>query len=333
LNLLEVVNLSVHFDTYEGMVEAVDEANLTIKAGEIVGLVGESGCGKTTMAHAILNGIPSPPGKISKGEIFFQGRDILQMEERELNSSIRGRAITLIPQDPLGSFNPLFSIRTQIKDIAGQKFKRQPEPKRGEDHQEEMKQKIITMLNRVQLPSPENFLRKYPYELSGGQRQRIMIAIALIADPLLIIADEPTTFLDVTVQAQILQILKRLAGEQRVSVLYITHNLAVASKISHRIVVMYAGQVVESAPTDSFFSNPAHPYTSKLLECLPSYARKIKGIPGDIPSLINPPKGCRFVSRCDRARSQCSQKRPPREEIESNHWVSCYEPHTNEGSG
>lgn len=333
MNLLEVINLSVHFNTYQGTVEAIDEANLTIRKGEVVGLVGESGCGKTTMARAILNVIPSPPGKISKGEILFQGKNILLMDENELNFSIRGKAITLIPQDPLGSFNPLFSIGTQIKDIAGKKFESHSEPEKSENHKEEMKQKIVDMLTRVQLPSPGDFLRKYPHELSGGQRQRIMIAMALLTDPLLVIADEPTTFLDVTVQAQILQILKSLVREQHVSVLYITHNLAVASKISDRIVVMYAGQVMESAPIDSFFANPAHPYTRKLLECLSSYAGEIKGIPGNIPSLINPPKGCRFVSRCDRAKSQCFQKRPPQEEITFDHSVCCYQPCINEDSG
>lgn len=327
MSLLEVNHLSVHFDTYQGKVEAIDEASLTIKKGEVLGLVGESGCGKTTMARAILGVIPSPPGKVSKGEIFFQGKNTFLMDEKELNFSIRGKAITLIPQDPLGSFNPLFTIGTQIKDISVQKLKGLSEPKGAERHEEEMRQKVFEMLNRVQLPSPETFLRKYPHELSGGQRQRIMIAMALLTDPSLVIADEPTTFLDVTVQAQILQILKYLVRQQQVSVLYITHNLAVASKISDRVMVMYAGQVMESAPTDSFFANPAHPYTQRLLECLPSHSGEIKGIPGNLPSLINPPKGCRFVSRCDRVQAQCSQKRPAQVEVGKDHWICCYNPY------
>lgn len=327
-DLLRVTDLSVQFDTYHGRVEAIDQANLTIRKGEVVGLVGESGCGKTTMARAILNVIPSPPGKISKGQILFEGGDLLLMEEKELNSSIRGKAITLIPQDPLGSFNPLFSVGTQLLDIAGRKFERPPESEKSKDPQREIERKIAHMLSRVQLPSPESILRKYPHELSGGQRQRIMIAMALLTHPLLVIADEPTTFLDVTVQAQILQILKRLVREQRVSVLYITHNLAVASHISDRIVVMYAGQIMESAPTRSFFANPVHPYTKKLLECLPNVGSQIRGIPGSVPSLINPPKGCRFVTRCDRALESCHQKEPPLEEIESGHWIYCYNPWT-----
>ena len=329
MNLLEVINLSVWFDTYQGTVEAVDEANLNIKKGEVVGLVGESGCGKTTIGRAILNVIASPPGKISKGQILFEGRDILLMDEKELNASIRGEKISLIPQDPLGVFNPLFTIGTQIKDIGGRKLRNKSEPSGLEKNQEVTQQKIINILNKVQLPCPEDYLRKYPHELSGGQRQRILIAMALLTDPLLVIADEPTTFLDMTIQAQILQLLNHLVKEQDVSVLYVTHNLAVASKLSDRIVVMYAGQVMESAPTDSFFGNPRHPYSRSLLECLPSHAGKIKGIPGDIPSLINPPNGCRFASRCYRAISGCSQKRPPQEEIGSKHWIHCYNPHIN----
>jgi peptide/nickel transport system ATP-binding protein len=320
MNLLEVINLSVQFDTYQGTVEAIYEANLTIRKGEVVVLVGESGCGKTTMARAILNVISSPPGKVSKGQVLFGEKDILLMDEKELNASIRGKAITLIPQDPFGSLNPLFSIGTQIKDIVSR------DRKSWEDNHREIKERIIDMLNKVQLPSPESFLRKYPHELSGGQRQRVMIAIALLTNPLLVIADEPTTFLDVTVQAQILQILKRLVTEQGVSVLYITHNLAVASKIGNRIVVMYAGQVMESAPIESFFDHPAHPYAKKLLECLPHYAGEITGIPGNIPSLINPPKGCRFASRCDRAKSDCLQRRPLQQEIANDHWVYCHDP-------
>jgi oligopeptide/dipeptide ABC transporter ATP-binding protein len=171
---------------------------------------------------------------------------------------------------------------------------------------------MIILLNEVQLPSPDSLLRKYPHELSGCQRQRIMIAMALMPEPSLVIADEPTTFLDVTIQAQILHLLKRLVREHNVSVLYITHNLAVASKISDKVAVMYAGQIMELAPTDSFFGAPAHPYTRKLLECLPSESRESKGIPGSVPSLINPPKGCRFAPRCDRATSICSEEAPPR---------------------
>ncbi len=321
-NLLEVKDLVVHFETDRGMVEAIDRASLSILAGEIVGLVGESGCGKTTMARAILNVIPSPPGVIRGGSVIFKDREILTMDEEECNSTIRGKAITLIPQDPFSSFNPLFTIGTQILDISGPKY----ENKGSSDAKKILGKKILEMLNLVQLPTPASLLRKFPHELSGGQRQRIMIAVALLVNPSLVIADEPTTALDVTIQAQILSLLRQLVDKQRASVLYITHDLAVASKISDRIVVMYAGQEVESAPTSSFFTSPAHPYTKKLLECLPNPEGVIMDIPGRVPTLINPPKGCRFHPRCDRAVERCHRERPSWDEIATGHWVRCYHP-------
>jgi peptide/nickel transport system ATP-binding protein len=321
-NLLEVKDLVVHFETDRGMVEAIDRASLSILAGEVVGLVGESGCGKTTMARAILNVIPSPPGVIRGGSVIFKDREILTMDEEECNSTIRGKAITLIPQDPFSSFNPLFTIGTQILDISGPNY----ENKGSSDAKKILGKKILEMLNLVQLPIPASLLRKYPHELSGGQRQRIMIAVALLVNPSLVIADEPTTALDVTIQAQILSLLRQLVDKQRASVLYITHDLAVASKISDRIVVMYAGQEVESAPTSLFFTSPAHPYTKKLLECLPNPEGVIMDIPGRVPTLINPPKGCRFHPRCDRPTERCYRERPSWDEIATGHWVRCYYP-------
>jgi len=321
--LLEVKELVVHFETDRGMVEAIDGASLSISEGEVVGLVGESGCGKTTMARAILNVIPSPPGIIRGGSVIFRGREILTMDEEECNANIRGKAITLIPQDPFSSFNPLFTIGTQILDISGSKY----ENKESSDAKKILGKKILNMLNLVQLPTPEGLLRKYPHELSGGQRQRIMIAVALLLNPSLVIADEPTTALDVTIQAQILALLRRLVDKQRASVLYITHDLAVSSKISDRIVVMYAGQEVESAPTRMFFASPAHPYARKLLECLPNPQGVIMDIPGRVPTLVDPPEGCRFHPRCDRAVERCHQERPSRVEIGTDHWVRCYRPY------
>ena len=333
--MLEVTDLVVHFETDRGVVEAVDEASLSIDEGEVVALVGESGCGKTTTARAILKVIPSPPGIIKGGRIIFGNQDILAMDEDELNTDIRGKAVTLIPQDPFGSFNPLFPVGTQIWDTVGPKYLSGIKGK-GHTSREEKKifeKKILEMLNRVQLAALESLLRKYPHELSGGQRQRIMIAMALLTDPLLVIADEPTTALDVTVQAQIIALLRGLVDQQGVSVLYITHDLAVASKIADRIVVMYAGQEVESAPTSSFFEAPAHPYTQKLLTCIPNPIGTIRDIPGRVPTLVNPPAGCRFNPRCDRVVEKCRHERPPWIEIGPKHWLSCYNAVPDHGPG
>lgn len=320
MSLLEVRDLVVHFDAREGLVQAIDGASLRIEEAEVVGLVGESGCGKTTVARAILNVIPSPPGIVRAGTVFFKNMNLLTMEEKELNAKIRGREITVIPQDPFNSLNPLFTVGTQIWDIVKSKFSHPV----GRWDRRAIQERILDMLGRVQLPEPQSMLRKYPHQLSGGQRQRIMIAIALIVNPALVIADEPTTALDVTVQAQIVSLLRRLVERRNTSVLYITHDLAVASKIADRIVVMYAGQEMESAPTASFFSTPSHPYTRKLLECLPNPEGEIRNIPGRIPVLIDPPEGCRFHDRCDQATAICAKHKPSWEEIAPKHWLRCH---------
>jgi len=337
--LLEVKNLVAHFYTDYGVVEAIDKCDLAVNKGEVVGLIGESGCGKTTTARAILGVIPSPPGKILKGEIIFQGQDLLQMEEHKLNSLIRGKAITLIPQNPFTSFNPLFTIGTQIMDIM--RWNSPPSndgtgnTRRGlvgisknrlKNIRKLNEEKIINTLKQMQIPSPEHQLRKYPHEFSGGQRQRIMIAMALLSNPSLIIADEPTTALDVTIEAQILQLLRQLVKEYEVSVLYITHDLGVASQICDRVVIMYAGQIMETAPITSFFANPLHPYTKKLLESLPNPNGKITDIPGAVPNLIDPPSGCRFCTRCEFVEPKCKRERPMAEEIFPDHWVHCFHP-------
>lgn len=329
-NLLEVKDLSIYFYTDYGVVEAIDRVSFKVNRGEVVGLIGESGCGKTTTARAILGVIPSPPGKIRGGEILFQDQNLLEMEKRKFNSLIRGKAITLIPQDPFNSFNPLFTVGTQIMDIVKWKvFQGHPvsENPPGKGKREEISsENAVRMLKQMQIPSPERQLRKYPHEFSGGQRQRIMIAMALLSNPSLIIADEPTTALDVTIEAQILQLLRELVEESGVSLLYITHDLGVASQICDRVVIMYAGQVMETAPIRSFFDRPLHPYTKKLLDSLPNPQGTITDIPGEIPSLIKPPPGCRFCTRCELAEPKCRQQRPVTEEIFPDHWVRCFHP-------
>lgn len=338
--LLEIHNLSIDFCTDYGVVEAISEANLSIGREEIVGLVGESGCGKTSIARAILRVIPSPPGKVRKGVILFDGEDLLGVPSAQIEQEIRGRAITLIPQDPLLSLNPVFNIRTQIMDYLfwkrGNKGHHaqpqgiwkawrylRPWPSRL---REEMMEWTLEMFREVQIPAPNIQLSKLPHELSGGQRQRIMIAMALLTHPRLIIADEPTTALDVTIQAEIIRLLKSLVREHGASVLFITHDLGVAEEICDRIVVLYAGQEVESAPTSQFFDKPSHPYTRKLLESLPNVRGKIVDIPGEVPNLINPPSGCRFHPRCDYVQPMCRGGRPPTHEISSGHWVRCCNP-------
>ncbi len=316
--LLVVTKLIVQFHTDRGVVKALDGAELRVGKGEVVGLIGESGCGKTTMARSILRVLPSG-GRIINGAVFFKGRDLLAMEERDLNTSVRGKMITLIPQDPFNSFNPVFSVGTQIKDIL--KWKGEAKANRGIDETI-----IWDMLGQVQIPSPEGQLKKYPYQFSGGQRQRLMIAMALLPSPDLVIADEPTTALDVTVEAQILRLMTGLVRGREISVLFITHDLGVASEVCERIVVMYAGQDMEDGPAEILFSDPRHPYTIELLESLPNPEGKIRDIPGEVPSLIHPPEGCRFHPRCPSARGSCSRQRPERVEVALGHWTRCFHP-------
>lgn len=324
-NLLEIRELVVNYNTDQGIVKALDKISLTIEKGSVRGVIGESGCGKTTLARSILSILPDS-AEIEQGEVLFQGQDILKKSEKELSSSIRGKAVALIPQDPFDSLNPVFTVGTQMWDIVVGRLSGKVSFNRRRRSRKEITEIFIDKLRQVQLYSSEILLSAYPHELSGGQKQRILIATALLLNPLLLVADEPTTALDVTVEAQILRLLKGLIREHRTSTLYITHDLAVASTICDSMTVMYCGQIVESAPVDSFFSNPAHPYSRDLLECLPKPRSEFKDIPGRVPSLIDPPDGCRFHPRCNRKLTQCCQKRPPEKEIVPGHWVRCYNP-------
>ncbi|MBI3711196.1 MAG: ABC transporter ATP-binding protein [Proteobacteria bacterium] len=336
--LLAVEDLSLGFATEAGFASVLDRVNLSIERGQVLGLVGESGCGKTTLASAILGVLPRHSVRIAGGRILFQGRDLLTAGPAFVNQTIRGRAITFVPQDPFTSFNPVFTVGAQVMEIMKWKSPRRaapdwvgrlpaflapyPSPQRRSD-----REAVLELLDAVQLPRPAQLLRKYPHELSGGQRQRLMIAMALLPGPDLVIADEPTTALDVTIQAQILGLIRRLASERNVAVLLTTHDLGTAYEICDAVNVMYAGQDVESAPVDKFFAAPAHPYTTKLLASLPRADGSATGIPGEVPVMIAPPSGCRFHPRCDRAAEQCRTARPSVEQLGGGHWVRCYRPH------
>ncbi|HLY90212.1 MAG TPA: ABC transporter ATP-binding protein [Acetobacteraceae bacterium] len=316
--LLSVRELSVSFVTEAGMARVLDGVNLSLAAGEIMGLVGESGCGKTTLSRTILGALP-PNASIDGGALSFADHDLLRSSR-----VVRGRQITFVPQDPFSSFSPLFTIGDQIMELMRW---RSPDPRSARARRGDDRERVLNMLRAVQLPDPERLLRKYPHEVSGGQRQRVMIAMALLPEPKLVIADEPTTALDVTIQAQILKLLRNLATERGVSVLFATHDLGTAWEICDRVTVMYAGQDLETAPIASFFRAPMVPYTRSLLDSLPSGGSALRGIPGDVPNLVTPPAGCRFHPRCPNADAVCRGEHPARREPEPGHQVRCHHPH------
>jgi peptide/nickel transport system ATP-binding protein len=315
--LLDIRNLSVQFFTYQGVVRALEDINISIEKGEILGLVGETGCGKSVLARSVLRLIADPPGKISGGEIFFKGQDILKLSRQQLRQ-IRGNEISMIFQEPMSSLNPVFTIGNQMREVVmlHQRIGRQ-----------QAQSICIEMLEKVKMPAPEQVLSKYPHELSGGMRQRAMIAMELSCRPDLLIADEPTTALDVTVQAQVLTILEDLTRKSDVSVLFISHDLGVIAQLCDRIAVMYAGYIVEVAPVWDIFSVPKHPYTHGLLQSIPRLdeeTESLMAIAGVVPGLIEPPGGCRFHPRCPRNFLPCDRDVPRLQELEMNHFVACH---------
>jgi len=305
--VLTVSGLRISIRGDEGVARVLDHVDLTVCRGRVLGVVGESGCGKSTLIRAIMGILPAGT-RVDAGAIRFEGRDLLAMTEAELNLDIRGGRIGFIPQDPYLALNPVFTVGTQLMEIMRQHAAR--DGRRGAALREAFRSRLIALLRRVQLPDPERALTRYPHQFSGGQRQRLLIAAALACAPGLLIADEPTTALDVTTQQQILDLLRELAGEFDVAMLFVTHDLGVVARLCDDLSVIYAGQTVESGPTRQILDDPAHPYTRALIACHPARAQGFAGIAGSVPSPLAPPPGCRFAPRCTEATDACSQRAP-----------------------
>ena len=314
--LLQIKNLRLSVRTDEGVAQILDHVELSLSRGQILGVVGESGCGKSTLARAVL-GIFPKAARIESGEIRYEGEDLLGLSDADLTRRVRGRRIGFIPQDPYLALNPVFSIGTQLlaalrwhapSDLASEAARRT---------------QLVGLLRRVQLPEPEASLDRYPHQFSGGQRQRLMIAGALASRPALLIADEPTTALDVTTQLQILKLLKSLTQEFGVSMLFVTHDFGVVAQLCDVTTVMYAGQTVETGPTPAVLADPRHPYTQALLACHPDRSQTLTGIPGLVPSPLAPPSGCRFTPRCRHAKDVCGARRSRLVLDAPAHLVSC----------
>ncbi|MDR3591922.1 MAG: ABC transporter ATP-binding protein [Negativicutes bacterium] len=317
--VLSVENLTVLFHTYAGTVQAVKDVSFHLDKGEILGIVGESGCGKSVTANAVMGLIPSPPGEIAGGRILFSGSDITKMDETQLRR-IRGNAISMIFQDPMTSLNPVITIGSQLTEcfLTHQKLSKSAAAERA-----------LQMLKLVGIPAPETRMRQYPHQLSGGMRQRVMIAMALALDPQILIADEPTTALDVTVQAQIIELMQKLNRELDTSIILISHDLGVIAGLCSRVVVMYAGQIVETAKVSELFSGPRHPYTLGLLDSVPrldAARTHLDSIEGQPPDLLSPPTGCAFRPRCRYAMKLCEQA-PPLFAPSAGHLSRCWLEH------
>jgi peptide/nickel transport system ATP-binding protein/oligopeptide transport system ATP-binding protein len=316
-NLLEVRNLKTYFYTDEGVARAVDGVSFALRPHQTLGLVGESGCGKSVTSLSIMRLIPQPPGRIVEGEILFGGTDLVHLSEKEMRS-IRGNEISMIFQEPMSSLNPVYTVGDQIVEaiVLHQKVSR-----------EEARKRAIEMLKRVGIPSPETRVDEYPHQLSGGQRQRVMIAMALSCNPSMLIADEPTTALDVTIQAQILELLQGLQTDFGMAILLITHDLGVIAETAHRVVVMYAGIVVEEADVIPLFDDPKHPYTRGLLDSIPKLTQpqsRLATIPGTVPNPLDHRPGCPFANRCSYVMDICRVQMPRLAEVASSHAVRCH---------
>ncbi len=316
MNLLEVRGLTTAFMTGRGEINAVEEVSFSLAEGEILGIVGESGSGKSVTALTIMGLLPQPPARVAAGEVVFAGQTLTRMSDREMQR-IRGPGISMIFQEPMTSLNPVFPIGDQIMETIAA-HERLP--------QAELRRRAIAMLDKVGIPSAARRMDDYPHQMSGGQRQRVMIAIALACNPKLLIADEPTTALDVTIQAQILDLLMDLRDEFGMGIIIITHNMGVIAETADRVLVMYAGRVIEEAPVATIFDRPLHPYTRGLLDCVPSLTEdraRLVAIPGTLPDPARRPPGCAFAPRCAHAQPACTAAIPPLETLEPGHRVAC----------
>lgn len=316
--LLEVKNLRTHFYTFEVVVKAVDGVSYDLEEGETLGLVGESGCGKSVSAMSLMRLIPDPPGKIVDGEILFEGQDVLQLSMDEMRH-IRGAKMSMVFQEPMTSLNPVLNLEKQLGETL--------QLHKGMTKQE-ARQESVELLARVGIPDPERRVRQYPHQFSGGMRQRVMIAMALSCNPRVIIADEPTTALDVTIQAQILELMKGLTQEFGVAMIVITHNLGVVARYADRMNIMYAGKIIERGESAEIYSNPRHPYTVGLLKSVPRLdlprRTRLDPIEGQPPDLIAVPKGCAFRERCKWAVDKCATDEPGLETVAEGHYSACW---------
>ena len=321
-NLLEVNHLKTYFFTRGGVVKAVDDVSFNIKRGETLGVVGESGCGKSVTALSVMRLVATPPGKIVGGEINFNGENILEKNREEL-TNLRGSSISMIFQDPMTSLNPVFTVGYQIAETVTRH--------RQDMSKDQAWKRAVEMLDLVRIPDAKRRAKNYPHEFSGGMRQRVMIAIALACNPKLLIADEPTTALDVTIQAQILELMKGLSKEFDTAVMLITHDLGVVAGTCEYVNVMYAGHVIESAPVKQLFEKPAHPYTIGLLHSIPRLndqrGIRLNPIAGQPPDLLNPPAGCPYAPRCPKVQNRCRQERPELAPVgRGNQVAACFYP-------
>ncbi len=315
--LLDIRNLSTYFHTQDGIVKAVDGVSYNVNRGETIALVGESGCGKTVSALSILRLIPDPPGKITSGEIFFDGTNLLALP-KEAMTDIRGDKIAMIFQEPLTSLDPVLTIGRQITE---------PLERHRDMHGKEADDEAIRLLKLVGIPQADRRIKDYPHQFSGGMRQRAMIALAISCQPQLILADEPTTVVDVTIQAQLLELIRNITKELNTALILITHNLGIVARYAQRVYVMYAGHIVEHGSSQEIYKNPAHPYTKGLLASVPRLDEprktRLQPIEGQPPDLIQLPVGCAFEPRCDRVCDECHHERPPLVEVSPGHFAAC----------